>query len=239
MMYMWKPQMIRFMRDASEYGDYNRKIAELILPYVNKNSHICDAGCGLGYLSAELSDHVKKVTAVDVNQNALCILKDIMMKRLISNIEICSDDIFSMQPESKFDHMVFCFFGSVNEILNISRRMCKGDIFIVNRDYKKHRFSVGEHPSHSENYENMCDYLNSRNIKFEGQNLELEFGQPFSSLSDAHVFFETYSKDEDKSVVTDEFLNDRLIRTGKEDFPFYLPHKRKIGFIRISVSDIR
>ncbi len=39
-MYHWTPDMIRFMNDASVYGDYHRRLAEMILPYPNHQEHI-------------------------------------------------------------------------------------------------------------------------------------------------------------------------------------------------------
>ena len=47
----WHEDMIRFMTDASEYGDYYRQLTEKMLPWLSADMHICDAGSGLGYLS--------------------------------------------------------------------------------------------------------------------------------------------------------------------------------------------
>jgi methylase of polypeptide subunit release factors len=103
------------MKDASEYGDYNEKLAERIAPYLTKESRICDAGCGLGYLSLALSHYAGCVTAVDINENALDILKENLRKRRIDNINICCSDISDVHVEP-FDNMVFCFFGNIQDI---------------------------------------------------------------------------------------------------------------------------
>ena len=50
--------------------------------------------------------------------------------------------------------------------------------------------------------------------------------------------FRLYSKDTNKDVLTDSFIRSRLTETGREDFPFYLPHQKHIGFLRFSVKDI-
>lgn len=119
MMQLWVEDMIRFMRDASEYGTYNQELANLLAPELTRDMHICDAGCGLGYLS-----------------------------------------------------------------------------------------------------------------------LALEFGQPFRSLADARRFYEIYSKDADKSLITDEFLLNKLESTGQTMFPYYMPHLRSLAILKFRAGDI-
>ena len=67
--------------------------------------------------------------------------------------------------------------------------------------------------------------------------MSLEFGQPFRSFEDARRFFETYSKDADKTVITDEFLMERLM-PGEGDFPYYMPHRRKVAILTFESKDI-
>ena len=74
--------------------------------------------------------------------------------------------------------------------------------------------------------------------KLVSQELELEMGQPFCSWESARRFFEIYSRDEDKSVITDDFLRSKLVETGREDFPLYLPQKRSVGYLKFSNKDL-
>lgn len=238
MMFKWEPDMIRFMKDASEYGDFNEKLAGLIAPYINKDSHICDAGCGLGYLSLALSPYAKQVTAVDINEKALSILKENLIKRKIGNVNIYCGDIMSAHFEKPFDHMTLCFFGNIGEILAVSKRCCTGRVFAIMRNYSSHRFSVSEIKREPGGSDDACRFLGSLGIPYERRDLTLEMGQPFKDLEDARLFFETYSRDEDKSLIIEEFIKSRLVPTGREDFPFYMPHERKISFITFKVSDI-
>ena len=68
--------------------------------------------------------------------------------------------------------------------------------------------------------------------------MALELGQPFRSWESARRFFEIYSRDEDKSVITDAFLRSKLVETGREDFPLYLPQKRSVGCLKFSSKDL-
>jgi len=238
MMFKWEPDMIRFMKDASEYGDFNEKLAELIASYIDKNSHICDAGCGLGYLSLALSPYAKQVTAVDINENALSVLKENLLKRGIVNVDTYCGDIMSARFEKPFDHITLCFFGNIEEILAVSKRCCTGRIFAIMRNYSNHRFSVSSIKREPGGSEDACRFLDNLAIPYVRRDLTIEMGQPFKDLKDARLFFETYSRDGDKSLITEEFIKSRLVATGREDFPFYMPNERKVSFITFKVSDI-
>ena len=238
MMFQWKEDMVRFMRDASEYGSFNETLASLIAPHISKESHICDAGCGLGYLSLALSPFAGRVTSVDINENALQVLKDNCSKRNVKNISIHCGNISSMSLHKPFDHMVFCFFGGIEEVLSISSKSCSGKVFIVTRKSTLHRFSVQSIRTNRQSLEGTCSYLDNQGIPYEKQELALEMGQPFRDFKAARCFFETYSQDEDKSLITDEFVGSRLISTGREDFPLYMPHKRQLGLLMLEAENI-
>lgn len=175
-------------------------------PHLDQKTHICDAGCGLGYLSLALSPYAGHITAVDRNPDAVTVLADNCRRLGIGNITPRCGDIADVVPEVPYDAMVFCFFGGIQEILSTAKRQCDGQIFIITRNYTTHRFSVGSHKTGSYGYATTKELLEQLAIPFEEQTMELEFGQPFRSLEDARRFFETYSKDADKNAITDEFL---------------------------------
>ena len=87
-MFQWNEEMVRFMRDASEYSDYHRRLVQWMLPDLHPGDHICDAGCGLGYLSLALSPYVRRVTAADRSQEALSVLRENCTRRAVQNIDI-------------------------------------------------------------------------------------------------------------------------------------------------------
>lgn len=113
---LWYEDMVRFMRDASEYGTYNQELAKLLAPELTRDSHICDAGCGLGYLSLALAPLVGKITSVEKNPDAVAVLEENCRTRKITNIEPRCGTIQEVIPEEKYDVMLFCFFGGIFEI---------------------------------------------------------------------------------------------------------------------------
>ena len=238
MMQLWYKDMVRFMRDASEYGTYNQELSKLLSPYLTKDMRICDCGSGLGYLSLALAPYVGHITSVEMNPDAAAVLRENCRRFGIDNVTSVCSVLQDAVPEEKYDAMVYCFFGGIHEILATAKEQCQGTVFIVTRNYCTHRFSVGSHPTGSYGYRRASDVLTEMGIPFERQILDLEFGQPFRCLEDARLFYQAYSQDEDKSVITDEFLAEKLVQTGREDFPLYMPHQRKLAVIKFETSDI-
>ena len=64
-MFRWTDDMVRFMRDAAGFGSYQTELAGWICSQIPQARHVCDAGCGLGYLSLALAPHVRHVTAAE------------------------------------------------------------------------------------------------------------------------------------------------------------------------------
>lgn len=239
-MFQWNEEMIAFMRDASEYSSYHRHLARWMLPDLHPEDHICDAGCGLGYLSLALAPHVRRVTAADRSEAALSVLRENCTARGIGNIDILPGDLLRSAPsQAVYDAMVFCFFGRMEEIVSIARRQCRGPVFVFKKNYVSHRFSVESHPTGGSGFSTGRSWLAEQGIPFTADTLELELGQPFRSPEAARRFFLLYTRDEDPSLITDDFLRSRLVQTGQPDFPLYMPHKRPIGCIKFSAEDLK
>ena len=144
-------------------------------------------------------------------------------------------DAFSLDEAQQFDRMIFCVFGTVEEVLSIAEKHCTGDVLMITRNEKHHRFSREQEALRDRKYsfENKCYELRKRGIPFESKEFTLEFGQPFRNMEDAAAFYGLYSK---KGVLSNEELLERMERTNRQDFPFYLPKKSNLGFIRISMK---
>lgn len=235
---LWEKDMIRFMTDASEYGDYYQQLTEKMLPRLSPDAHICDAGSGLGYLSLALAPYVKQVTAVERNPDAAAVLTENCQTLGIANVTSCCGSIAEVTPETPYDAMVFCFFGGQRETLKITKSQCTGDVFVFTRNYDNHRFSAGTYKTGREGYPQFSQELDTLGIPAHRETLTLEFGQPFRNLEEAHRFFRIYSSDQNKDVLTEDFIRSQLTETGRKEFPYYMPHRKQIGFFHFSVKDI-
>ena len=188
-MFQWNEEMVRFMRTASEYGDYHRRLVQRMRPALHSADHICDAGCGLGYLSLALAPYVRRVTAADRSEAALDVLRQNCAAQGIRNIDILSGELQPVPLAAPYDAMVFCFFGRMEEIAAVAKAQCRGTVFVFKKNYTSHRFSVGEHPAGWDSFRAGADWLTERGVPFEAKTLEPEMGQPFRSMEEARQFF--------------------------------------------------
>lgn len=234
MLYLWKDDMVRFMRDASERSDFHALLAQRISQSLGPGGHICDAGCGLGYLSQALSPYYDRVTAIDVAPNAISRLQSIAPP----NVTAICGDIHSHSPEEPYDKMVFCLFGNLSEIFTLARQQCRGAFIIIKKNWPCHTFSVTRQPNHSLSLAELTALLDARQIPFEAQACALELGQPLRSLDDAVAFFRLYSHDPDPGAITADQVIHRLESTSDPEFPYYLPARKHLGILTLDARDI-
>lgn len=232
MMQWWSEDAVRFMRDASEYGTHYAQLTDCLMRWLPADGHICDAGCGLGYLAQSLASRCRRVTAIDRSEKAIAALR---ARPLPENLEVLCADAFSMRPERKYDAMTFCYFGNTDEILQTAKRNCSGPVVMVKRDCREHRFSVRPERAHRDIRVAAEDLLKQKQIPYSLERLELEFGQPFRSFADAVSFFRLYNPQE---KVDADWVAARLTSTGRADFPLYLPETRKMAVIVFQAQNL-
>ena len=232
MMQRWSEDAIRFMEDASVYGNYHKELVQELLPFLPKNGHICDAGCGLGHLALELSEACAQVTAVDASANAL---RGLLSRELPTNLRVLQGDIFTMREH--YDAMVFCYFGKTEDILRAAEEQCLGGVLVVRRDCSVHRFSGSTVPRREHSINMLTGVLEDRGIPYMSRRISLELGQPFRSKEDALVFFDMYNKSHKRILLED--LEDKLVQTGDKTFPWYYPNIREMELIVFESENIR
>lgn len=231
MMQRWSPDAIRFMADASEYGTYNKDLAAILKPYMATQGHVCDAGCGLGYLAQKLAGYCAEVTAID---RSPAVIEAMKARQLPHNLRVFCEDIFTI--DAQFDSMVFCYFGRTDEILRVSQKLCTGNVLIVKRECADHSFSIGKIAHRKHTIEDTLLKLQELKIPYEQRKICLEMGQPFRTMEDAMTFFRLYNKSEQEVELS--AVEKRLIKTGQVDFPLYLPNRRAMELIVFSANDL-
>ena len=236
-MFRWTDDMVRFMRDAAGFGSYQTELAGWICSQIPQARHVCDAGCGLGFLALQLAQRYPRVTAADISGQALANLHRMAAEKNVSNLEILETDMMTFTPEAPYDAMVFCLFGRMREILRVAKRCCAGRIVVIKKAFTHHRFSMSRVPLRDEVTDRAADFLRERGVRFSLETREFEMGQPLRSLRDAVRFFEIYSKDA-PGTLTREAVRARLTETGDAQFPYYLPQKKALGRFTIDTKDI-
>ena len=108
---------------------------------------------------------------------------------------------------SRARFMVFCFFGSMDEILSVAAARCRGTVISVKRDQTGHRFTVTKQPlGGTHGVDAACRRLSELSIPYELKRTAFRFDQPFRSWEDARRFFEVYRRRDDVSLITDALL---------------------------------
>ena len=141
-MFTWTPEMIRLMQNANAHSEYHRQLAAILAPKLAGCRTLCDAGCGLGSLSAALSPYFDAITAADVSDAAQDVLRETIRTQNLTNITPLPCDLLQSTDRTRYDGMVFCFFGSLAEILPVARRQCAKTLVIIKKNYELHRFSL-------------------------------------------------------------------------------------------------
>lgn len=236
-MFCWTDDMISFMNDAASFGSYQNALADWICEALPGKTHVCDAGCGLGFLSVRLAGRFEQVTAADISAQALSNLRRMAGEQGISNLDILETDMMRFTPERAYDAMVFCLFGRMKEILRVAKRCCAGKIVVIKKAYTHHRFSVSSVPLRDEVTDQAAEFLRAHGVAFELETKTFDMGQPLRDLDGAVRFFETYSKDA-PGTVTREAVLPRLMQTGDKTFPYYLPQEKSLGRFVIDTRDI-
>lgn len=228
-MFKWTQESIAYMDDACRRTDFHQRLAAELQPYLRETDCVCDAGCGLGYLSLSLAPYVGAVTAVEWDSQALAVLEREVKAQGIANVTAVQGDVLAYRPDTRFDAMVFCFFGSIEEILAAAARCCRGTVLAVVRNDARHRFSDKSRRPGRHSYETACRVLTEKGISFTTRTASFAFDQPFRSLEAARRFFELYGGSEDWRA--------RLVETGDPEFPWQLPSRRDFGLIVFQAGD--
>ena len=238
MMSDWKQDMIRFMTDASEHSDFHALLAKEIVRHIGAGGHVCDAGCGLGYLSRAMSPYFEKITSIDRSRDAMAGLQAQAAAGQYPNIHPICGDIHAVCPDPLYDKMVFCLFGQLPEIFAIAKQQCRGKIIIIKKNWPSHAFSLTHPPRYGRSLTEVCNLLDLQNIPYFAESCAIELGQPLRSLEDAVRFFHLYSHDPEPQSITKERVLP-LLRPGcSEEFPYYLPAQKKLGILTLDARQI-
>jgi len=231
---IWTEESARLLERAYRTGSAVQTMLDWIVPRLNPDAHVCDAGCGVGALSRALTRHAAHVTAIDKNATAITMLQSSTDTTELSHMTILEGDIHAHQPQHPYDAMVFSFFGSIDTCLELAERQCRGDLFYISRNYVTHRFSSGELSVTYSGYREARARLDALGIPYEWRECGLDIGQPFEDFDEARRFFALYNRG---SVMTDEQIRTRLTETPQAEYPLYMPHVRSTGMLYIRKQD--
>ena len=213
----WNLDTIGWYQNANNYTGYFKNIANFVIPKVEGYSTLCDIGCGLGLIDIELCKYIDSITCIDINKEALKALENNIRDKKISNIYprlMSCDDI-----KESWDVIFVSFFGSRN--LKDFLPHCKKLIAIVGTKNHSSLFPEKYRSFHKSTTCDVEDVLNKEGISYKLTEASFEFGQPLVSIEDAENFVKTQSRNNVTSEELEDFLSQRLIKTGEEQYPYF------------------
>ena len=126
-----KQQAIYEFQRGLDYYNYRLKVINFI-----GYNHVLDAGCGFGQYSFILSQHNKKVSAIDLNRNYIEIARSISKLFNSENISFNQGDLHKINANSQKFDAIFCYgvlmYTKENEVLKEFSRILKpgGQLYI-------------------------------------------------------------------------------------------------------------
>ncbi len=235
-MFEWSAEKIAFMRDAAAYTPFGEALARRAAAYLPPDAHLCDAGCGIGYLTLALARRAYRVTAVDTSDAAIAALAQSARLLNVRNVEPLRADAFALPDDLRFDGMTFCFFGEIARVRACVRAHCRGAAGLRTRAGATHRVDAREAPIARTPYAAALAELDARGIAYRSATFELDMGQPFRTIADAARFSRLYARGGEPP--TEARLRERLVPTDSPIFPYYLPAPRPIGLIALNAAEI-
>ena len=235
----WNSEKIRFFRDAGDNLLFNRELADRMMKYMDPEDHVCDVACGLGYLTLELADMCRRVTAADISHEALGVLRDNLERSPKENVDVIEGDVFAMPEDLKFDTMIFNHFGKVREIVELTAKHGKRNSVMVRKNWKYHRFADKKVPITHLIFSEDCRTLDEMGIPYRTELFQIDMGQPLRSLDEAMRFFRLYNKSGKPESITMEDVLAKIEKTDLEEFPYYMPSKKESAFIIINADEVR
>ena len=233
-MFAWTEESAAFWEDSASYTQSYERLAERAAARLSPEGAVFEGGCGLGHLSVALAKRGFAVTAMDLSPLPLRYLRA-GADRAGVRLTIRTGDAFALPEGELYDSAVFCFFGSVTEILNWAKGHCRDRLILFKKNWSTHRFTRDPGVLRKFTYPLTCGELERLGVPFAAETFDADMGQPFRSLADAICFFRLYDPE---TAVTEAEALSRLVETGDPVFPYYLPALRSVGMIAIRAQDI-
>jgi len=228
MKFEWNVDTIRWYQEANEYTGFFKQVAGLIAPKLAGYATMCDIGCGLGLLDLELCNSIGHITCIDISREAIEALNKTLQEKHITNIETRVMD--SSDIKENWDVITISFFGSSS--LEEYLPHCKKLFAVVTGSLSNELTPEQHFPFKRHSVPEIEQALKLKDIPYSLTQAAFEFGQPLASKEEAVRFVRSHSpgiNPEDLAT----FLSERLVETGEERFPFFLPRLKSIGIFEI------
>jgi len=233
---VWNERSAGWFRSASEYTGYNKALARLLLEHIPCRDTLCDVGCGAGLVAMELARHIREVTCVDLEPEAIAAVKRNCRHFGVENVRgLCMD---ARDLEGQWDTVTALFFGG-QDFMREYYPLARESLILVTHGKKRGNLGPEEHKViKSSSAARTKAYLDGLDVHYHMEERSLEHGQPLGSLEEARTFVKAYSTPMSEQRL-EEYLAEKLVETGRDDFPLYLPNRKEFGLFVIHRAENR
>ena len=220
------------MIDASLYTGFHKALAQKIIPHLKPGDELCDVGCGLGRLDFELAPFVSHIDAIDMSEHAIESLNSEVKRTGAKNISARHGDATALQRS--YDIILMSLYGAIGTEYYLKH--CLRKVIRITGAGNSSGLYPARHRRTTKNAVPIVqDELSKLNVSFELELCSFEFGQPLKTWGDAVKFVLSNAPEADTDEIN-EFLNERINHTRRDDFPYYLPYTKELGIFVIDMS---
>ena len=239
----WTPEKIENYKQASEYTAFHKKLSVLAEPYLDREWTMADLGCGPGLLAFYLAPMVASIDAIDNDSAAI---ED--LKKRLDNVALTDRNtadkirprlapIEDLKEGESWDVVTLSFFGVSEEVLGSTLPRAKHRALVYMHGRPDTEGPFASYPDAEKlSLAELEDYLNRKNLTYKKSVMEMQFGQPFKTIGDIHTFLSGFgdgSEDSERYIAGAE---ERIIKTNRFDFPYYLPKSISVVLFIILVG---
>jgi len=255
---VWTPEKIENYKRASEYTAFHRKLSVLVEPYLDESWTLADIGCGPGLIDYWIAPMTASIDAIDIDSVAIgdltARIEDVFWtnRNVAEKIRPRIASIDDLESE-KWDVVMLSFFGVNEDVLRKALSLAKrrAVIFMHGRRGQAGPFEALDDGGKFTAAE-MEAFLRAHNFTYKKTVMEMQFGQPYKSIEDIQSFLAEYGSLGDRRLefvdigdedVTDDevikrvtSVEERIIKTDRFDYPFYLPKSVSVALFIILIG---
>jgi SAM-dependent methyltransferase len=248
-----KSEKPNYLKQASEYTSFYKKLAVLVAPYLDSGWSVADIACGDAEVDIELAEYVNSISAVDRDPLVLAKINTRIDnlashgREAISRIDTLQADA-EVLPAYTWDALLFSFYmPPLDKLVELFAHAHHRCILIVHEPRGGGRFDSMPEYLPLITADELDEWLKTSGYYYNKEEVTLQFGQPFKSIDDVHLYIKNYVArakssgfyDDNSSVLDSERLmlsiEDSITKTDRLDFPYYLPYNFHVKIFIVNV----
>lgn len=229
----WTTQKIDWYVRASMCSDFHKRLAREIAGMIPQEKSVMEVGCGLGYITSQLSQMGYDVFGIDIDEEVIEKAQELHGNPASKRIKPIGkqhtgnqQSLFGLEDyrtsPRRADVVLAVFCGRIDEEgLGAFERLATERIIYI----------VSQHKSNNlkrDRTAEICTYLEKSGHRFTFKELSLRFDQPFTSQEEAAIFLELQHGDGNLPVK-------RSKGPYKDQYPYVFENEKKMSIFVIDI----